>query len=87
MFIFHLSLLLSIAVGLQATFQSISAPVLIYRPSHFMPNTHRQRRRNETVLSCRHRRCEHEFATSSRQLLADSVDNLGTDQTESIAFD
>jgi len=30
-----------------------------------MPNTHRRRRRDETVLSRRRwRRCEHEFATS-----------------------
>jgi len=34
-----------------------------------MPNTHRRRRRDETVLSCRRRQCEHEFATSSRRLL------------------
>jgi len=32
-----------------------------------MPNTHRRRRQDETVLSRRHRRCEHEFATSWRQ--------------------
>ena len=32
-----------------------------------MPNTHRRRRRDETVLSCWRRRCEHEFATSWRQ--------------------
>ena len=32
-----------------------------------MPNTHRRRRRDETVLSRRRRRCEHEFATSWRQ--------------------
>ena len=31
-----------------------------------MPNT--TRRRDETVLSRRRRRCEHEFATSWRQL-------------------
>jgi len=30
-----------------------------------MPNTHRRRRRDETVLS--RRRCDHEFATSWRQ--------------------
>jgi len=54
-----------------------------------MPNTHRRRRRDETVLSRRRRRCEHEFATtcSSRRLPADSVDNLETDQTDSIALD
>ena len=34
---------------------------------HLMPNTHRRRRRDETVLSRRRRRCEHEFATSWRQ--------------------
>ena len=32
-----------------------------------MPNTHRRRRRDETVLSRRRRACEHEFATSWRQ--------------------
>ena len=32
-----------------------------------MPNTHRRRRRDETVLSRRRRQCEHEFATSWRQ--------------------
>ena len=32
-----------------------------------MPNTHRRRRRDKTVLSRRRRRCEHEFATSWRQ--------------------
>jgi len=48
-----------------------------------MPNTHR--RRDETVLSRRRRRCEHEFATSSRRLPTDSVDNLEADQTDSIA--
>ena len=32
-----------------------------------MPNTHRRRRRDETVLSRRRRRCEHELATSWRQ--------------------
>jgi len=32
-----------------------------------MPNTHRRRLRDETVLSRRRRRCEHEFATSWRQ--------------------
>jgi len=31
------------------------------------PNTHRRRGRDETVLSRRRRRCEHEFATSWRQ--------------------
>jgi len=35
--------------------------------THIMPNTHRRRRRDETVLSRRRRRCEHEFATSWRQ--------------------
>ena len=34
---------------------------------HLMPNTHRRRRRDETVLSRRRRRCEHKFATSWRQ--------------------
>ena len=34
---------------------------------NIMPKTHRQRRRDETVLSRRRRRCEHEFATSWRQ--------------------
>jgi len=46
-----------------------------------MPNT--RRRRDKTVLS--RRRCEHEFATSSRRLPTDSVDNLETDQTDSKA--
>jgi len=32
-----------------------------------MPNTHRRRRCDETVLSRLRRRCEHEFATSWRQ--------------------
>ena len=32
-----------------------------------MPNAHRRRRRDETVLSRRRWRCEHEFATSWRQ--------------------
>jgi len=32
-----------------------------------MPNTHRRPRRDETVLSRRRRRCEHEVATSWRQ--------------------
>ena len=40
-----------------------------------MPNTHRRRRRDETVLSRRRRRCVHEFATSSRRLPTDSIDN------------
>jgi len=34
-------------------------------------NTHRRRRRDETVLS--RRRCVHEFATSSRRLPTDSA--------------
>ena len=45
------------------------------------PNTHR--RRDETVLSRRRRRCEH----NSRRLPTNSVDNFETDQTDSIAFD
>jgi len=50
-----------------------------------MPNTHR--RRDETVLSRRCRRCVHEFATtcSSRRLPTVSIDNLETGQTDSIA--
>ena len=32
-----------------------------------MPNTQRRHRRDETILSRRRRRCEHEFATSWRQ--------------------
>ena len=50
-----------------------------------MPNTHRRRRRDETVLSRQRRRCEHEFATSSRRLPTYSVDNLETGQTDYIA--
>jgi len=49
-----------------------------------MPNTHR--RRDETVLSRRRRRCEHNSQLALR-LPTDSVDNLETDQTDSIAFD
>ena len=41
---------------------------------------------DETVLSRRRRRCKR-FATSSRRLPTDSVDNFETDQTDSIAFD
>ena len=41
------------------------------------------RRRDETALSRRRRRCEH----NSRLLPTDSVDNFETDQTDSIAFD
>ena len=50
-----------------------------------MPNTHR--RRDETVLSRRCRRCVHEFTTtcSSRRLPTVSIDNLETGQTDSIA--
>ena len=54
-----------------------------------MPNTHRRRRRDETVLSRRvasrrRWRCAHEFATSSRRLPTDSIDNLKTGQTDSV---
>ena len=35
--------------------------------NQLMPNTHRRRRRDETVLSRRRQRCVHEFATSWRQ--------------------
>jgi len=43
--------------------------------------------RDETVLSRRRRRCEHnsQLAHESRRLPTDSVDNLETDQTDSIA--
>jgi len=42
-------------------------------------------RLNCRVASRRRRRCVHEFATSSRLLPMDSVDNLETDQTDSTA--
>ena len=52
-----------------------------------MPNTHR--RRDETVLSRRRRRCEHnsQVADDDCRVPTDSVDNFETDQTDSIAFD
>jgi len=37
------------------------------------------------VAGRRRRQCVHEFATSSRRLPTDSIDNLETDQTDSIA--
>ena len=51
-------------------------------PHFIMPNTHRRRRRDETVLS--RRRCVHEFAASSRRLPTDSIDNLETGQTDCV---
>jgi len=41
--------------------------------------------RNCLVASRRRWRCVHEFATSSRRLPTDSIDNLKTGQTDSIA--
>jgi len=41
-------------------------------------------RRNCFVASRRRRRCVHEFATSSRRLPTDSVDNLETGQTDCV---
>jgi len=38
-----------------------------------MPNTHRRLRRDETVLSRRRRRCEHEFATIVDSFVVSSV--------------
>ena len=38
----------------------------------------------ETVLSRRRRRCVHEFATTSRRLPTDSIDNLETGQTDCV---
>ena len=42
-------------------------------------------RLNCRVASRRRRQCEHEFATSSRRLPTDSVDNLETDCWDSVA--
>jgi len=58
-----------------------TVPVTSPSESYIKPNTHR--RRDETVLSRRRRRCEH----NSWRLPTDSVDNFETDQTDSIAFD
>jgi len=48
--------------------------------AYVIPNTHR--RRDETVLL--RRRCVHEFATSSRRLPTDSIDNLETGQADCV---
>ena len=54
--------------------------IVVHCCHRIMPSTHRRRRRDETRW-----RCVHEFATSSRRLLTDSIDNLETGQTDSIA--
>ena len=52
---------------------------IVSKLCHIMPNTHRRRRRHETVLSRRRRRSEH-----NSQL---AHDDCRTDHTDSIAFD
>ena len=59
----------------------LTSSCLVLILSSVKPNTHCRRRRDETVesrLVASRRRCVHEFATSSRRLPTDSVDNLET---------
>ena len=61
--------------------------ILLYQQTaatELKPNTHRRRRRDETVES---RRVGGACVHNSRRLPTDSVDNFETGQTDSIAFD
>jgi len=53
--------------------------------TYYTPNIHRRRRRRRDWTVELHRRCIHKFATSSRRLPTDSVDNLDTDCWDSVA--
>ena len=67
-----------VVVAAAAAAAAVVIVIVVHCCHRIMPNTHR--RRDETRW-----RCVHEFATSSRRLLTDSIDNLETGQTDSIA--